>query len=72
MEEAARIISKAFTNCVMDRYALCSSRHKVAADIRIHYRQSPYAESRKWGVYYVVGLIMKSYFRVGLYSPPTV
>ncbi|KAI0698573.1 hypothetical protein BC835DRAFT_1464354 [Cytidiella melzeri] len=45
MEEAARIISKAFSNCVMDR-------------------QSPYAESRKWGVYYVVGLIMKSYFRV--------
>ncbi|KAI0092410.1 hypothetical protein BDY19DRAFT_883602 [Irpex rosettiformis] len=45
MEEAARVISKAFTNCVMDR-------------------QSPYVESRKWGVYYVVGLIMKSYFRV--------
>ncbi|KAI0773365.1 hypothetical protein BC629DRAFT_1595137 [Irpex lacteus] len=45
MEEAARVISKAFSNCVMDR-------------------QSPYAESRRWGVYYVVGLIMKSYFRV--------
>lgn len=27
-------------------------------------RQSPIAESRKWGVYYVVGLILKSYFRV--------
>lgn len=25
---------------------------------------SPYAESRKWGVYYVVGLILKCYFRV--------
>ncbi|KAH9943186.1 COP9 signalosome complex subunit 12 [Epithele typhae] len=45
MEEAARIISKAFSNCVMDR-------------------QSPVAESRKWGVYYVVGLILKCYFRV--------
>ncbi|CCM01740.1 uncharacterized protein FIBRA_03806 [Fibroporia radiculosa] len=27
-------------------------------------RQSPYQESRKWGVYYVVGLILKCYFRV--------
>ncbi|KZT71567.1 hypothetical protein DAEQUDRAFT_809881 [Daedalea quercina L-15889] len=45
MEEAARIISKAFSSCVMDR-------------------TSPYAESRKWGVYYVVGLILKCYFRV--------
>ncbi|KAI0347512.1 hypothetical protein BDW22DRAFT_1322461 [Trametopsis cervina] len=45
MEEAARVISKAFSNCVVDR-------------------QSPYAESRKWGVYYVVGLILKCYFRV--------
>ncbi|OCH94282.1 hypothetical protein OBBRIDRAFT_850183 [Obba rivulosa] len=45
MEEAARIISKAFSACVTDR-------------------QSSYAESRKWGVYYVVGLILKCYFRV--------
>ncbi|KAI0375941.1 hypothetical protein BV20DRAFT_932648 [Pilatotrama ljubarskyi] len=45
MEEAARIISKAFSSCVTDR-------------------QSPIAESRKWGVYYVVGLILKCYFRV--------
>ncbi|RPD66879.1 COP9 signalosome complex subunit 12 [Lentinus tigrinus ALCF2SS1-7] len=45
MEEAARIISKAFSNCVTDR-------------------QSPIQESRKWGVYYVVGLILKCYFRV--------
>ncbi|KAI0722381.1 COP9 signalosome complex subunit 12 [Cerioporus squamosus] len=45
MEEAARIISKAFSNCVIDR-------------------QSPIQESRKWGVYYVVGLILKCYFRV--------
>ncbi|KAI0722733.1 hypothetical protein C8Q76DRAFT_835904 [Earliella scabrosa] len=45
MEEAARVISKAFSNCVTDR-------------------QSPIQESRKWGVYYVVGLILKCYFRV--------
>lgn len=45
MEETARIISRAFSNCVTDR-------------------SSPYAESRKWGVYYVVGLILKSYFRI--------
>ncbi|KAF5363596.1 hypothetical protein D9756_000305 [Leucocoprinus leucothites] len=45
MEEAARIIAKAFSNCMVDRI-------------------SPPSESRKWGVYYVVGLILKCYFRV--------
>ncbi|KAK0206869.1 hypothetical protein DFS33DRAFT_1373036 [Desarmillaria ectypa] len=45
MEEAARVIVKAFGNCMTDR-------------------TSPPNESRKWGVYYVVGLILKCYFRV--------
>ncbi|KAI9467114.1 hypothetical protein BJY52DRAFT_1111063 [Lactarius psammicola] len=45
MEEAARIISKAFSSCVTDR-------------------TSSYQMSRKWGVYYVVGLVLKSYFRI--------
>ncbi|KII94637.1 hypothetical protein PLICRDRAFT_33446 [Plicaturopsis crispa FD-325 SS-3] len=45
MEESARIIAKAFGNCMTDR-------------------TSPPAESRKWGVYYVVGLVLKCYFRV--------
>ncbi|KAH7105633.1 PCI-domain-containing protein [Auriculariales sp. MPI-PUGE-AT-0066] len=27
-------------------------------------RQSPYQQSRKWGVYYTVGLVLKCYFRV--------
>jgi hypothetical protein len=45
MEEAARIIAKAFGNCMTDR-------------------TSPYTLSRKWGVYDVVGLVLKSYFRI--------
>ncbi|TFK25971.1 COP9 signalosome complex subunit 12 [Coprinopsis marcescibilis] len=45
MEEAARIITKAFGLCMTDR-------------------TSPYEESRKWGIYYVVGLVLKCYFRV--------
>ncbi|KAF8638574.1 hypothetical protein AX17_002116 [Amanita inopinata Kibby_2008] len=45
MEEAARITSKAFTNCLTDR-------------------TSPPDQSRKWGVYYIAGLIMKCYFKV--------
>ncbi|KAF9462068.1 hypothetical protein BDZ94DRAFT_1262346 [Collybia nuda] len=45
MEEAARILVKAFGNCMTDR-------------------TSPPDQSRKWGVYYVVGLVLKSYFRV--------
>ncbi|KAF7352242.1 Protein CSN12 [Mycena venus] len=45
MVEAARIVAKAFSNCMTDR-------------------NSPPDESRKWGVYYVVGLAMKCYFKV--------
>ncbi|KAJ3568766.1 hypothetical protein NP233_g5498 [Leucocoprinus birnbaumii] len=50
MEEAARVIAKAFSNCMTDRI-------------------SPPTESRKWGIYYVVGLILKCYFRVGPFNP---
>ncbi|KAF8165689.1 hypothetical protein B0H34DRAFT_690045 [Crassisporium funariophilum] len=49
MEESARIIAKAFGNCMTDR-------------------TSPPDQSRKWGVYYVVGLVLKSYFRVNRIS----
>jgi hypothetical protein len=28
-------------------------------------RTSPPDESRKWGIYYIVGLVLKCYFRVG-------
>ncbi|KAG5648751.1 hypothetical protein DXG03_000098 [Asterophora parasitica] len=45
MEEAARVIAKAFGNCMTDR-------------------TSPPDQSRKWGIYYVVGLVLKCYFRV--------
>ncbi|KAJ7682048.1 hypothetical protein DFH06DRAFT_971629 [Mycena polygramma] len=45
MVEAARIVARAFSNCMTDR-------------------NSPADESRKWGVYYVVGLAMKCYFKV--------
>ncbi|TRM67840.1 hypothetical protein BD626DRAFT_545149 [Schizophyllum amplum] len=45
MEEAARVIMKAFTHCVTDR-------------------SSPPDRSRKWGVYYVAGLVFKCYFRL--------
>ncbi|VDB97135.1 unnamed protein product [Peniophora sp. CBMAI 1063] len=45
MEDASRVIQRAFTLCLQDR-------------------DSPYENSRKWGVYGVVGLILKSYFRI--------
>lgn len=63
MEEAARVISKAFSNCVTDRYWPSSLSSNISLISQLP-RQSPYAESRKWGVYYVVGLILKCYFRV--------
>ena len=44
LEEAARIINRAFTACIGDR-----------SDIYI---------SRKWGTYYITGLMFKIYFKV--------
>lgn len=62
MEEAARIITKAFGLCMTDRRAI-----QCPVTFSISYppsRISPYEESRKWGIYYVVGLVLKCYFRV--------
>lgn len=61
MEESARIIAKAFGNCMTDRYSKF-----VAFRSHVHSpptRMSPPDQSRKWGVYYVVGLVLKCYFR---------
>lgn len=40
--------------------ATCRSSLALSKTLRV----SPLPESRKWGVYYVVGLVLKSYFRV--------
>ena len=48
LEEAARIINKAFTACISDR--------------------SPIELSRKWGTYYITGLLFKVYFRLNKLS----
>ena len=61
MEESARIIAKAFGNCMTDRYVA-----RQACDHSKPFRISPPDQSRKWGVYYVVGLVLKCYFRVSL------
>ena len=63
MEESARIIAKAFGNCMTDR---CSPfPYTVYFLILVEFlnRTSPPDQSRKWGVYYVVGLVLKCYFR---------
>jgi len=64
MEEAARIIAKAFGNCMTDRYLCAVSVFRVVFNVYRGSRTSPYNESRKWGVYYVVGLVLKCYFRL--------
>lgn len=66
MEEAARIIAKAFGNCMTDRCEVTlfqnGTLHAKFSNVT---RTSPPDQSRKWGVYYVVGLVLKCYFRVG-------
>lgn len=68
MEEAARIIAKAFTFCVVDRLVNFPYKHHFHSETS--WRTSPAAESRKWGVYYVVGLVMQCYFRVCTHLAP--
>jgi hypothetical protein len=62
MEEAARMIAKAFGNCMTDRcvYVL----FLIDAHLKLDGSSSSASESRKWGVYYVVGLVLKCYFRL--------
>ena len=62
MEEAARVVMKAFTACVTDRFASPSFFLYNHAQKLV--RSSPPDRSRKWGVYYVAGLVFKCYFRV--------
>lgn len=48
--------------------SVCTSSHLspcvTVAELNKSRRTSPPSESRKWGVYYIVGLVIKSYFRV--------
>ena len=62
MERAASNLSKAFTSCLTDRFDL--SCYMCRSNISQTFRLSPPDQSRKWGVYYVVGLILKTYFKV--------
>ena len=68
MESAAGVVAKAFSNCMTDRYV--SQATRLAALFHLHEitlsRTSPADQSRKWGIYYVVGLVLKCYFRVSL------
>jgi hypothetical protein len=65
MEEAARIIAKAFSNCITDRFAINLHLFVLISQLTVNlFRTSPPDQSRKWGIYYVVGLILKSYFKV--------
>ena len=68
MEDAARVITRAFTDCVTDRLRrfLTYPRMQLTTET---FRMSVLSESRKWGVYYVLGLVMKCYFRVSLFQP---
>ena len=68
MEDAARIITKAFTDCVVDRCVWLFIRIYIYNDNEQCISTSAPSESRKWGVYYVVGLVLKCYFRVCLIS----
>jgi COP9 signalosome complex subunit 12 len=61
MERAASNLSKAFTSCLTDRF---DSTCYMCRSISQTFRLSPSDQSRKWGVYYVVGLILKTYFKV--------
>lgn len=73
MEEAARIIAKAFGNCMTDRYE-AQGIYFLFFGIQsflLSSRTSPPDQSRKWGIYYVVGLVLKCYFRASYIFTPS-
>ena len=56
LEEAARLINRAFTSCMTDRYPHIE---------RIWLIQSaPLESSRKWGTYFFASMLVKTYFRL--------
>lgn len=63
LEDAARVLNKIFTTCLSDRYDPSQKRL-----IRPKNRRAPLEESRKWGIYYIINLLFKTYFRLNSIS----
>lgn len=70
LEETSRIISRMYTVCLHDRYALDIARLLVflssgcILSFLFVSNRAPIEESRKWGVYNTINLAFKTYFKV--------
>ncbi|EZF34866.1 PCI domain-containing protein [Trichophyton interdigitale] len=75
LEETSRIISRMYTVCLHDRYALdvvhllvFPSSGCILSFLFVPNR-APIEESRKWGVYNTINLAFKTYFKLGSIPP---
>lgn len=66
LEDAARQLNRIFTICLSDRYVYPSFRHIDSYVLTA--RRAPLDESRKWGIYYIINLLFKTYFKLNSIS----
>jgi len=65
LEETARLVNRAFTTCMTDRYPPHNASQKVvetrSSDAEF---RAPLESSRKWGTFFFAGMLTKTYFRL--------
>jgi hypothetical protein len=63
LEDCARHLNRFFTLCLNDRYALHFSIKVALMRLTLTFR-APLEESRKWGIFFVINLLFKTYFKL--------
>jgi len=70
LEDAARVLNRIFTLCLSDRFVFRSKlrcyNQKLVLTLGIF--RASLEESRKWGIYYIINLLFKTYFKLNSIS----
>jgi len=64
LEDAARQLNGIFKICLSDRYLTCNHRRECL----LIGKRAPLEESRKWGIYNIINLLFKTYFKLNSIS----
>lgn len=67
LEDAARQLNRIFTICLSDRCAFPFHLNSQSSNTDILDR-APLEESRKWGIYNIINLLFKTYFKLNSIS----
>lgn len=66
LEDAARVLNRMFQICLSDRYELRIDIYMSQANLIS--KRAPLEESRKWGIYNIINLLFKTYFKLNSIS----